>query len=161
MSKRQLRSQQELQEASKHLDYEVQMFFDSVDRLTYAGYQQSDHVLYNGLLTAFTIYTRSLLDFFYASNPRSDDMVAADYYDDPAFWEANRPKVTSLLEKTRAKVGKLSAHLTYTRESTPESERWWIWRDVRTDMQAVITKFVETVPTSRIDPKIRTRLNNP
>jgi hypothetical protein len=92
------KNDQELREASIHLCYEWWMFDRCVNLLATGQYQQTDHVLFNALLTSFTIHSRNLLDFLYPPHSsRSGDMIAVDYFDDPLDWEKVRPQITTTL----------------------------------------------------------------
>jgi len=127
------------------------MLRNSVEYLTNRGYQQTDFVLYNALLTSFPVYTRSLYLFFYATAPRPDDMVATDYFDDPNQWLQHRPAITSNLQLLFEAVGKRVAHLTYERVN---GDFWWVWRDIYPDMAIVISTFLKYVPSNRLVPEL-------
>src|SRR5215216_5950879 len=105
MSKRVKRSNEALIQASLDLRFEWGMFEQSVKRLALNNDPESDAVLFNAFLTAFTVYARNLLDFFYPpSNLRPDDIVAGDYFVDFSDWAEYCPPLKDELDKVRTKV---------------------------------------------------------
>ena len=145
------RNDDELQEASGHVLYEVRQFNYCDRRLALDFLRDSDPLLYNSLLTAFTIYARSLYLFFYAISPKKDDILASQFYDDPEQWVRNRPPETDILKAIAPLVGKWSAHLTYERlRDAP----YWLWIDIHNDVRKVLKCFVSTVPANRIKPAL-------
>jgi hypothetical protein len=152
MSPRIVKSEQELYEASTHFGYEWRMFEECVKRLALNTYEKDDPVLYQATLTAFTIYFRNLLDFFYpSSSPNADDMLASEYYSDPQYWEKQRPPLTDTLKVVRIKVNKLSAHLSYKRVEWVGT--WWVWSDLYSDLSKIRKVFLDTVPSHRLKPE--------
>jgi hypothetical protein len=148
------RTAQELVEASNHVRYEWNMFEYCLQTLASGVHQAGDQKLYNSVLTAFTIHTRNLLDFFYPSkNIKADDIVAGDYFDNVADWERLSPEVSETLRDSREQVNKLSAHLTYSRVNWVEQERWWMWVDIYNDLLKVYQAFIANVPASRVAQK--------
>ena len=150
---RQRRSDIELLNASRHVRYDVIQLDECIRRLALLRLWESDVLLYNSLLTAFSIYARSVYLFLYAANPRKDDIVADDYFDDAQTWLSLRPVATPLLLEMKAQADKLSAHLSYMRLGQPYE---WMWIDIHTDMRNVLRQFVSLVPSHRLDYRLRT-----
>lgn len=148
------KSDSELFEASAHVQYEANQLNDCVFRLTTQGLQDRDKLLWNSLITAFTVYARNLIHFLYAYAPRLDDIVAADYFDDIHYWPKNRPEETELLKETSERANKLSAHLTYQRIHL-SSNHWWKWIAIHNDLRNALRHFVVHVPSHRIDPQLQ------
>ncbi len=149
---RKQRSDPELFEASKHVGYEVDQVNDSIMRLATFGLQHNDQMLYNAVLTAFTVHARNLYLFLYGHSPRRNDIVADDYFDDAQTWTFARPAETGLLTETSDRVNKLSAHLTYERTEPPH---YWMWMDIHRDLQTALRQFVQLAPAPRIHPALR------
>jgi hypothetical protein len=145
------RSPEELYEASKHVEYELTQLNDCMRRLATQWLQVHDGLLYNSLLTAFTIYARNIYFFLYARTPRDTDIVAAGYFDDPEFWKSASPASTPLLEEMAKEVDKRSAHLTYHRTA---AEYWWKWVYMHDDLRAAMRVFVANVLPDRIVPEL-------
>ena len=144
---RKQRSDCELQEASKHLHYEVDMLLGTA-RLLAAGVRGD--VLSNAVVESFIIHTRVLLDFLYDERPRSDDVVASDYFTDRQDWISKRPAMSSTLTKVDRRVGKEVAHLTYVRNEVTDEMKKWPFVEIANEVQRVVAVFVNAVPKSRV-----------
>src|SRR5712675_2621976 len=107
---RMTRGDSDLQGASGHLQYEVWMFMELAGTL--ATSHDIPLVPRNALVEALTIHARVLLSVFYPSSPKPDDVLAADYFDDPVAWARARPALTPALKSVDRRVGKEVAHLT-------------------------------------------------
>ena len=148
MSRKQ-RTKEELIEASGHLHYEYSMFIGLANIQATGVFGKS--IINNALLESFTIHSRILLDFLYSTNPREDDVIAEDFLDDDN-WDSIRPKKTKTLESIHFRVGKEVAHLTIARHKvTPESKQW-PFIEIANNVNPVFTKFIEMVPTEKLDP---------
>jgi len=137
-----------LQEASNHLHYEFSML-TSVAHAIASG-MSSNGWLLNALLESFVIHFRALLDFFYpAENPKQDDVLAKDYFDDGG-WDKIKPKLSDALAKEKVRAHKEIAHLTYARLNvTPETKNW-AFIDIANEMNAVMEVFLKHVPKARL-----------
>jgi len=117
------RSLEELCEASNHLFYEIWMFQALAQGMSsgIAGIGAMN----NSLLEAFAIHVRALIGFFYSENPRSDDIVAEDFFENEDVWKNLQPAKTETLGTAKKRADKEIAHLTYTRlDVTPEQKPW-------------------------------------
>ncbi len=116
------RTDEELQEASNHLQYEFSMLM-SVAQAFASGIAAQDWLV-NALLESFVIHFRALLDFFYPpANVKNDDVLAGDYFDDSEAWEKIRPQLSEALSRAKTRAHKEIAHLTYARlDVTPETK---------------------------------------
>ena len=146
---RKQRSNAELQEASKHLHYELDMLLGTA-RLLATSVYSDDTVLSNALVESFTVHARVLLDFLYDQSPLSDDVVASDYFTDPQDWISKRPAKSSILTQVDSRVGKEIAHLTYVRNEVTAEMKKWQFIEIANDVRRVIAVFVNAVPTSRV-----------
>ena len=153
MKTRPTRSDSELQGASGHLQYEVWMFMELAGTL--AAGRDIPLVTKNALLEAFTVHARVLLSVFYPANPRPDDVLAGDYFDDPATWERERPPLSPALQLVDRRAGKEVAHLTYARLTVSPEEKQWPFLEIARDMAWVVIKFTELAPLSRLGPQWR------
>jgi len=149
-----MRTDEELFEVSKHVEYEVNQLNEYIARLTFYQFPKEELAISNSLLTAFTVYTRNLYLFFYATNPRPDDIVAAEYFNDPQFWENHRPVASPVLVESSERANKLSAHLTYERVKLA-SNYWWKWHAIHYGLKDVLQVFVTNVPPHRIVDLLR------
>jgi hypothetical protein len=127
--------------AGEHLFYEAQMF-----TLAYVMQPSGDlrEFLMNLRIEVCVLHLRNLIEFFYpSSNPRPDDVLAADYVAD---WDAKRPAITPLLEKARYRAGKELHHLTSQRIDGHEDHKAWGFATINEDLRAVIKVFVGLKP---------------
>ena len=118
---REQRLEAELQEASKHLHYEVQM----LHAVAVASGLFGSGPITNALVESFAIHVRNLIDFFYLKEPRQDDLIAEDFFADAAQWRSVRPNLSADLDQAKKRAHKEIAHLTYARlDVTPEAKLW-------------------------------------
>lgn len=105
------RSQNDLKQASFHLNYELNMLFISRVALTNARNNEPTAIknayLLNAILESFLIHARNLIDFFYSNSRYSDDVVAEDFIYD---WRTQEPTATDLLNDTRTRANKHLVH---------------------------------------------------
>jgi len=114
--------------------------------------------LQNALLESFIIHVRALLDFFYTDVPKSDDIVAIDYFSDKERWITIRPELSRTLRIARKRAGKEVAHLTYARLKTSPENKIWAFMDIAKEIQAVVSLFVDHVPKSLLAGQWQTML---
>jgi hypothetical protein len=70
--------------AEEHLDYEVDMLFQTASEL--ANHEHPQHIR-NAILECFTIHLRAPIDFPWERRcTKEDDALAKDYYIDPSEW---------------------------------------------------------------------------
>ena len=107
----------------------------------------------NATLEAFTVHARILLDFLYAEKPQADDVIAEDFFSDPAIWLRGRPDKSELLASVHRRVAKEVAHLTYARlEVTPETKPWH-FAQLAAEVDAAFAKFLSMVPLQVLGSK--------
>jgi hypothetical protein len=74
---------------------------------------REEETIQNALMESFSIHLRGVLDFLYpTSNPRSDDVVAAQYVPD---WPQTRPPIPFDMDIARQRCHKEIMHLTTMR----------------------------------------------
>src|SRR5687767_15113904 len=89
MSTRKKRSDPDLRNASIHVGYEIKQYNYTVDRLARGIDRDSDVGLHNTVLTSYIAFGRNVLQFLYDDKPQyEDDVIAADYFDDPTYWQS-------------------------------------------------------------------------
>ncbi len=144
---RQIRTDQELQEASEHLHYEFWML-TSLAKALGSGIA-SQGWLTNALLESFVIHFCGLLDFLYAERSKPDDVIAADYFS-PGEWEKLKPPLSESLKKARGRAHKEVAHLTYERLNVTPEKKPWALISIANEIQIVMNVFLEHVPKHRL-----------
>jgi len=145
---RQPRAPDELRAASEHLFYEVWMF-NTLARALATGVF-GDGAVNNALLESFTVHARVLLDFLFADKPRSDDVVAEDFFLTPERWPTVRGDMPPLLQAVEARVGKEVAHLTYARLGVTPEKKEWRFIEIAVTLETIISRFVENVPPEHL-----------
>jgi hypothetical protein len=158
---RQQRPDEELQAASDHLGYEVEMLFGALGELERLHRERLDGEeptisANNAFLESWAIHLRNLHNFFFGEAAAwPDDMLAKDYFAADE-WERLRPN--RQLGREIERVAKEIVHLTYARVGvTAEMKQWnlgeltdWLGREA-------IRPFVEQVPRRRVLPNFKTR----
>lgn len=117
---------QQLQEmAREHISYEIEMFEYAGGRLFKGGLNTAEN---NVMLETFLLHARCLIDFLYPDkNPRKDDVLADDFFPDPAVLRSAIPPSLSIDTFLKQRTGKEVAHLTYARlDVTPEMKPWQV-----------------------------------
>ncbi|MGC9967908.1 MAG: hypothetical protein ABSE08_21200 [Syntrophobacteraceae bacterium] len=104
-----------------------------------------DSVINNALLESFTIHTRILLDFLYAASPKKDDVIAEDFFDDPAKWCNKRPQKSEKVLVHR-RVGKEIAHLTYARQKVTQETKPWAFIEIANEVNRCLQLFLDLLP---------------
>src|SRR5436309_229585 len=140
---RRRRTDDELRAASEHLRYEIGMF-DSTARVLASGVFGPGPAT-NAFLESFTVHVRALLQAFYPMNPKANDVLAEDFFDESELWLTDRGELPEVLAAVKLRVGKEIAHLTYARlDVTPEAKVWNI-SAIWSAMHEIIRKFSEGV----------------
>jgi hypothetical protein len=118
------RKEEELIAALEHLYYEIDMLQGTMERLETGSTE--DRIFHNALVESFTIHARNLMHFLYPTGKKDDsDVLAADFFDDEGYWLKIRLKEPEEFGKSRGRVNKEIAHLTYDRLSiTPDRKIW-------------------------------------
>jgi hypothetical protein len=104
----------------------------------------------NALLESFTIHARALLDFLYAEKPKLDDVIAEDYFADPAQWESIRPAKTTTLQTVHRRVGKEVAHLTYARQEVTPEMKAWPFAQIGQEIISICNLFLRSIPENLV-----------
>ena len=102
----------------------------------------------NAFIESFVIHARVLLDFFYPFNPRPDDVIATDFFDQAETWERARPEKTDLLKTIHKSVGKEAAHLSYARQKISEEKKNWDYEGIVRDIRFSVDCFLGIVSNS-------------
>lgn len=137
---------EELRGASKHLHYEVAMFFILARALASGVFGEG--ILHNAVLESFIIHARILLDFlFLKARPQDDDVVAEDYLSE---WTEIRGEMPPILTDLRFRVGKRAAHLTYSRLAVGSEEKPWEFLKIVGTLEGVLDRFITKVSKEKL-----------
>lgn len=126
-----------LEEATKHLYYEINKVFEMYD---YFETHTEDYTQIR--IENFLLHARNLFDYFYPSKMiQKDDMCVYDFLDN--YWEFDNKKSAKKdfnIDKWR--INKYLSHLTYTRCSADTPD----WQIIMEGMVKTIKVFYEALP---------------
>mgnify|MGYP005836300855 CR=1 FL=1 len=145
---RKVRTENKLQKASDHLYYEIWML-----RILAHGLGTGiagKGPLANALLESFVIHVRALMDFLYNDNPKSDDVIAEDYFENAEEWRKLRPVLSETLKQAKRRAGKEVAPLTYARLKVKPETKPWPFVDIAKEIESVLNTFLKKVPKSKL-----------
>lgn len=146
---RQQRTLETLRDTSEHLFYEYWMFNSLAQAMASGIFGQG--ALNNAVLESFTLHARILLNFLYAWEPKPDDVIAEDYFDEPSQWLTVRPEKTETLNvMIPTRVGKEVAHLTYARLDITAEAKQWPFIQIANEINTVFNAFLNNVAKNRL-----------
>ena len=109
-----------------------------------------EHLVANALHHSFLLATRNLCGFFFSRRPRTDDIVAEDFFDTPDGWKKRRPACLPEFENGSLAdmIGKRLLHLTYTRAGNTKP----VWGNLRIAWELLksLKVFVANVSPDRL-----------
>jgi hypothetical protein len=147
-----LSDQQFLDYSGEHLLYEIQMLrfvVSKIPTLT-AGVDLS------AFLESFAIHLRNLTDFFYDQEPQPDDVVAADFYDDPGKWNTS---ISLTLATAQTRANKEVSHLTLRRKDGGDPDKPWPVLDLYQEIRTVAQTFVAGASPKKLHPRVTEFIN--
>ncbi len=113
---------------------------------------RADLAIYPLALEAFLVHLRNVIYFFFADEPREDDIVAGDFFDGAEQWLKYRPPAQLLLG-VRDDIERLVGPLTYwriTAHAEEASERSADLRDqFAAELRETIRAFLQGLPMER------------
>lgn len=129
----------QLAQAADVLEYEL-MMLDSLARGMGSGIA-GQSTIHNALVESFAIHTRILISFFYDPKRRATDVVAADFFEDPAAWAQLCPPISATLERARAMASRQVAHFTEERLAVSDEDKSWHFIEVVAELRRVLDAF--------------------
>jgi hypothetical protein len=153
MAKRKVvHSDKVLQKASDYLEYHIHTFASSID--VFQKTQPSEAA--NAAVDSICVQARLLIDFFFFTSGKPDDVLAIDY-----FWDQNpkpyKPKLYAYLSKERDKVNKRIAHLTTQPMPYLRSSQKYNIRKFAKPIVRAFRAWLKVVPDSRLHKPNKTR----
>jgi hypothetical protein len=139
------KTEQELQQASKDVKYELDMLAAMRSFLS-KGRGETDQTIWNAYIESFVLHLRNLMDFYYLSGRKNSLILAEHYVNDVIKWKGGRPAKTSLLKDAEQKANNLAAHLTYERLVIINSNWEWKWAAISADLKHVTNCFLNHLP---------------
>ncbi|SRR6266700_5035033 len=150
-SRRALSDQKLLDYSREHLLYEIQMLQQMVKTLNTksSAFQPLERY---ALIESFAIHFRNLFEFFYNKEPKKTDVVAADFFDDPAVWNVS---ASSVLVIVRKRADKEVSHLTLQRKDASDSGKNWPVDDYFNQLRPTVCTFVDTASHKKLDAQVK------
>jgi hypothetical protein len=108
------------------------------------------------LIESFAIHLRNLFEFFYNQSPRDTDVVAADYFDDPASWSM-RP--STMLVTARKRADKEVSHLTLQRKDAGDPDKHWPIGTHFSEIRAAVQEFIATASPKKLHSGVKEWVN--
>lgn len=148
------RADESLQRASIAVGYDVATLASTlhimVNGATTIESPVSERAVSNALLHTFLLSARNLCHFLYPHQPRSSDLIAGDFFDDPADWIKLRP--TGHAEFTDGTlvnfISKRVAHLTWDR--TAGTKPSWSVFAIAFQLGIVLERLVASASLTRM-----------
>ena len=139
------RTDEELKKISRDVSYEIVMMQGAA--AAFCGVSVSEHVLKNLALEGFLLHLRNLRDFFYSKTAKPDDVLAADFFEDPHKWQSVRPPLATVVEEKRDRLNRQLAHLSYSRLSFQKS--WGNIGEMLSEVMKTVSAFLRSLPQEK------------
>jgi hypothetical protein len=149
---------EELRHASLAVQYEMVTLGTTHQMLqelaAHWGSPSRDQALSNALLHSFLLAARSLLAFLYSHDPRPSDVIAEDFFDDPAVWASRRliPEPEMANGELLDLISKRLVHLTWDRVDSTKP-LWGAFRIVW-NIGLVMQSFLQLVAKKKVHPQL-------
>jgi hypothetical protein len=153
-----LSDQELLDYSGEHVAYEVSMLKWTRDMLARGGIGIP---LRYALIESWVVHLRTLVEFLCPRRPRDNDVIAADFFDDPEEWGRTRPSLSESLESLReawVRADKELAHLTTNRKGPEDPSKGWAVHDLTDDLLCMLRKFSEKASKTKLHQKVRDAL---
>lgn len=134
-----------LEEAQKHVEYEVGMLEQTAKMLPRSPDLSDAHD--RAILESFIIHTRNLVDFLYKGKGR--DRIAAEDFIDAKVWREQRPNESKLIKDAYIRANNDVAHLTYTRLKNSKRGEQWPISEITKEILEAYALFEELVPSKQ------------
>lgn len=122
------------------VEYEFRMFEHAWNRFQENTVPGLDN---NLCQECFLLHVRVLRDFFIGTRSHPDDVLAEDFFPDPAQWRNVARKLFAFVKKQRNDLNSTLAHLSYKR-STPKQ---WDHPQIHRETRAAIDLFLSELPS--------------
>lgn len=141
-------SQYRLRKATEHIYYEVEMFFEAINKLQ----NPKDQSVLNVYLDVFVVHLRNLINFLYpkkdvARNTKQDDIIINDYVTDRRIYNKRKTKKQGL-KRIIWKSDKQVCHLTYARNKLSSGRKGWNFRIIGHEIHQSLSAFYFVLPNN-------------
>ena len=133
-------SKSKIQAAAKHVAHDIRRLGES-----YNG--RGDAFAY----TSWYVFCRSVMDFMESTNDNNDDVLAADYFEDPDEWQEVLKAATMPADykEFRTAVNKLAAHLTFSRAKYEDDDKFAPSIEITDYLLGLARVFYDRLPEDR------------
>ncbi len=160
--KRPLSNGELLSYSREHLRYELWMLLRLGESLPAPdSHNEQEKVLYNALIEAFVVHLRNLIGFLYPDKVGALDVIAEDFFTDPAGWEEIRPRISRSLQEARDRAHREIAHLTTARITGNPPEKAWPFAQLIAEVRVLMKLFADHASTQRLHRSVRDLLSRP
>jgi hypothetical protein len=141
------RKEEELQRASEHVKYEIEMLMAAASFLSTSSSTLGQFAK-NVYIEDFALHLRNLIEFYYNDGRGKGLVRAADYVAKVAEWKESRGPKSARLDRENQKANNFVAHLTYERDAQ-RWERSWDWGTLLVELEHVWERFFSHLPEDR------------
>ncbi len=131
--------------SGEHLLYELQLLLVTKRELARLD---KPSPMASVLIESFVIHLRNLIDFFYYSRVKEDDVIASDFC--PGWNET----ISSTLKAAKERANKEVNHLTLERKSGFDSNKPWNVAGLFQEVSAVATTFAGRASPAKLSPEV-------
>ena len=144
--------------SSKHLFHELKMLWWLHQSIPPEDKTQpEDAYLRDALVESFVLHLRNLIHFFCLPRDR-DDVIAEDFFDDPARWSKSKPLV---LKDARLRADKELSHLTAMRKDEGDPQKPWDIGGLFREIAGLAENFVANASQNKLHAKVRDLVTTP
>lgn len=140
--------------SEEHLFHELQMFWWLARDI-----RTDDANQRNALVESFAIHLRNLIYFFYHDRCRRDDVIAADFFDNPDEWK--RPEKSHQIKEALNRASKEVSHMTTERKDASDPTKPWELATLYSEIQPVAKDFANCASKTKLHEKVRELVNAP
>jgi hypothetical protein len=132
--------------SGEHLLYEITMFWWLSGAIWY-----TDGYMHDALLESWVGHLRNLINFL--CRPRQqDDVIAADFFDNPGAWPQSE---SDKLKTARVRADKELSHITGKRKYTSDKDKGWDVAGLFHEIEGIAKKFAATASEVKLHPDVR------
>jgi hypothetical protein len=147
------RTQLELQEASKHLFWEMRYLSERLQfvlRFSQSPRRGEMEGIVAAIHESFLLHARKVAEFLFEMSDRvyEDDVIAQDFFSDPDRWRQVQPSPTPTIRQMQQNVGRLLAHFTYSVIDHTEGRLTWNTSDIYVGLFEALQLFLRQVDPS-------------
>jgi hypothetical protein len=138
--------------SSEHLLHELKMFRSLAGSIK----SQTDAYLHDAMVESFLLHLRNLIMFFCFPESDVDDVVAADFVDNPTGWPAAE---STVLKDARMRANKELTHLTSSRRNKGDPDKEWDVATLGNEINLLAKRFAADASPNKLSPNVIELIN--